>query len=212
VGASSVRPDAKNAILDSDVNFTIGRGRVWYGQEMPPALNVSFSSQVLEQAGSDVVIGILRCLFEIADKYSPISGLVDLARPDDAFAGMVYDAAWPRTAPLNRWIEQIAWVFSGAKKGDRLRGLYWGNYLGPKVLKCLGGRERFFELCVEKARSYDGSPDAICWRFPHGLFVSLCLNPLDCRPGSPFGMDVAAEANLKWLLPELGRAGVLNNW
>ncbi|HEV3256344.1 MAG TPA: hypothetical protein VG013_05635 [Gemmataceae bacterium] len=210
--AASVRDDAANAILDSDVNFLFKRAGKWDGQTMPPILTLSVSADVIEQVGMETIIGVLKRVFNVADRSSPICGLVDMARPEDASAGMVYGSCWPRTAPLSRWIEHMGWLYSGANKGDRLRGLYWGNYVGPSILKRLGGQKGFVDLCAKRACNYDGTPNAHCWHLPNGVFVSLCMNPLDCRPGIPAGIHPAAEANLRWLVREMGTKGVLNHW
>jgi hypothetical protein len=111
-GASSVRPDAYNATLDSDLNFTFNRTGRFDGQATPDILKLSFSGQVIQAVGSTVLLALLRGLFEVVDQHSPICGLVDLARPCDAFAGMVYGTSWPRTAPLARWVDHLNWVYS----------------------------------------------------------------------------------------------------
>jgi hypothetical protein len=211
-GASSVRPDAYNATLDSDLNFTFNRNGRWDGQIAPAILQLSVSGQLIQQVGSGTLLSLLRRIFEVADRHTPICGLVDLARPNDAFAGMVYGTSWARTAPLARWVDHLKWVYSGQFKGDKLRGLYWGNYLGPNHLKLVGGRDRFLKVCAKNACNHDGSPNAHAWEFPNGLFLSLCFDPADCRPDSPIGLHPAAEANLKWVIRELGPSGVLNTW
>ena len=211
-GAASVRPDARNALYDSDLNFCLSRNGRRNGQATPASVVLSVSGHAIDNAGSDTLLDTLKRFIEIADRSAPTCGLVDVARPDDAFAGLVYGTAWPRTAPLHRWTEQMAWNYSGANKADRLRGVYWGNYLGSKVLQQVGGRAVFLNACTNNARSFDGTPNSHRWDFSNGVFVSLCLNPQECRPGAPLGLPVAAEANLRWLLPELGSKGVLNHW
>lgn len=211
-GASLVRRGARNAILDSDVNFEFSRNEIWDGKTAPPSLQLSVCGPVLEEKGSEVILRILRTWFELLDSYSPICGLVDLARTDDACVGTVYGTMWPLTAPLARWIEHINWHYSAANLHDRLRGVYWGNYFGPAILKRLGGKATFVDQFGQKARSFDGTPNALSWSWTNGVFVSLCLDPLECRPNRLAGIAVAAQANLKWLIPELGTKGVLNPW
>jgi len=212
IGTSLVRTDAINAISDSDVNFQFSRNEIWNGQQAPAILKLSVSSQVIEQVGIKSMLEILNSFFHVADLSAPIFGLVNVAHPDDAFAGMVYGTAWPGNASLNHLIEQNNWVYSGAKKEDRMRGIYWGNYLGSKILNRLGGREAFIEVFSKHACYYDSTPNANLWQFTNGLFVSLCLDPLDSRPGLPMGLDPVIEANVKWLVCELGAKGVLNQW
>ncbi len=212
VGAAVVRPDAGNAITDSDVNFGFVRDGIWDGEHAPATLDLSISGHVIEQVGTETILGVVKHFFDVADRCSPICGLVDLATPDDAAAGMVYGTTYPRNAPLHRWIEHMSWMYSGAKRRDCVRGLYWGNYFGPKILDRLGGHKVFLESCRVNARNYDGTPNAQYWDLPHGVFISLCLDPLDSRPGLPIGLHPAAEFNLRWLVRELGTKGVLNQW
>ena len=113
--------------------------------------------------------------------------------------------------PLHRWIEQQRWVHSAGKNGDQVRGLYWGNYLGPKILTRLGDRQMFLKKFREQARNYDKRPNAQVWEFPHGVFVSLCLDPLGCRPDG-HGLHIVAQHNLLWLNREFGTNGVLKPW
>jgi len=165
----------------------------------------------MDRAGSGVVLELVPTFFSTSDLASPICGLVDLGRPWDTFAGGVFGMAWPGCAPLARYVERLNWALSGALKRDRLRGLYWGNYLGPRVLERLGGEESFHRLFTEEARKADGTPDAHYWRFDHGVFVSLCLDPIECRPNHPFG-HVLVMHQAHWLIKELAVRGVLNQW
>ena len=212
LASSSFRKDAHNAILDSDINFIYSADRKWDGRDAPTELCLSLSGQVVESIGVDVTLGIVRSLFEISDAYSPLCGLVDLAKPNDAGAGLVYGTTFPGNASVGRWLEQLNWLYSAWQIKDRLRGVYWGNYIGANVLKRLGGKEAFASRFVEGSRNFDGSPSALCWRFENGVFLTLCADPLDCRPDMPSGIHFAAESNLRWLVPELGMAGVLNPW
>src|SRR5262249_41829952 len=74
----------------------------------------------------------------------------------------------------------------------------------------LGGRERFVEAYRAKARLLDGSSNAHIWEFPNGVFISLCVDPLGCKPGLP--MDFFANFNMQWLHQRLGPSGALNMW
>jgi hypothetical protein len=123
---------------------------------------------------------------------------------------MVYGSLWMQAAPLHRWVEQGNWVYGASILGDRARGIYWGNYFGPKILARLGGRENFIGRYREQARMNNGAPSAHLWEFTNGVFVSLCLDPMACKPGVP--LDHFAMFNLQWLHKELGSKGVLGGW
>src|SRR5262249_36994595 len=128
----------------------------------------------------------------------------------DAFAGMAYVSTWMQRLPLHRWVEQGNWVYGASRPRDRVRGIYWRNCFGPKILTRLGGRENFIERYRVQARLNDGTPNAHIWVFANGVFVSLCLSPLGCKPGVP--LDYSAMFNLQWLHKQLGGRGALCGW
>lgn len=209
-GTSAQRNVARDTIRDCDFYFTHSGSSRWEGIDTRPEFNLAVSGQWFERLGSAVALGKIKEHFEVADRHCPPYGLIDLATGDDAFAGLLYSSLWILRAPMHRWLEQGNWVYAASKKGDRARGIYWGNYFGPKILDRLGGRDDFVRRYREQATLPDGSVGAHIWEFPNGVFVSLCLDPLGCKPGDP--MDFGAMFNLQWLHHELGRSGVLTAW
>jgi hypothetical protein len=207
-GASVVRAGAFNAILDSDFNIGYDSYGVWRGHRTCPELILSISGELFQHIGSSTFLALAKESLRIADSHCPHYGLVDVAGPRDAYAGTVYGTTWPATAPIHRWIEQHGWVFSGSKLGDRARGLYWGNYFGPKILGRLGGRKSFLEEYRHRTTGRDGTTNSHIWEFTNGVFVSVCLDPLQWSPDTP----IVNESNLLWLHRELGTKGVLNAW
>jgi hypothetical protein len=210
VGASVARTDfARDAIRDSDVNFLYSPHGVWEGSPTWGHVGLSVSGQIFEQVSCDKILKLLRRILELLEPATPQFALIDIAPADDGLAGTVYGTAWPARAPLHRLIEAHGWNSSAFLKGDRVRGLYWGNYYGHEVLDRLGGLDRFSAEFKMHARYADGSANAHMWKFNDGLLITLSMNPLDCRP-EDYAPEV--EANLIWVMEELGRAGVLSHW
>jgi hypothetical protein len=209
-GTARRRNLARGTIQDCDFYFTHNDPSRWDGIDVRPEFNLAISEQWLERIGVETALEKFKEHFEVADAHCPPYGLIDLASPEDAWAGMVYGSLWLQASPLHRWVEQGNWVYAASQKGDRARSIYWGNYFGPKILTRLGGREHFVKLFRERSRFADGSPSAHVWEFTNGVFVSLCLNPMGCKPGAP--LDHMAQHNLEWLQKELGGKGVLCGW
>ena len=182
------------------------------GEAATPCLIFSspFRASGSRKPGPEIVLEKMREHFEVADRYAPPYGLIDISAPDDGYAGLVYGCTFFGNSPLHRYVEQANWVYAGSKHRDRVRGIYWGNYFGPAILKRLGGRERFLAGYRQQAglHSGDGSRDGRIWEFTNGVFVSLCLDPLGWKPGPP----LHAGSNLFWLVQELGSHGVLCAW
>jgi hypothetical protein len=206
----SRRDVLRNHLLDCDLHLR--HEDPWWEQRIlqDGYYNLAISEPWVEQAESEVIIDLLKRTLETADRHCPYYGLVDLARPEDAHAGFVYSSTWELTASTSRWVENMNWLYSGCHKRDRVRGIYWGNYFGERILNRLGGREQFVAAYRAKSRMADGSLDAHIWEFPHGVFLSLCLDPLGCKPGLP--MDILANSRLQWLHQRLGPSGALNMW
>ena len=209
-GKVSRRDVFRNHLLDCDLHMMhmepSWEQRIW----QDGYYNIAISEPWVEQAELEEIIGLMRRTLEIADRHCPYYGLVDLARPEDAHAGLVYSSSWELSAPISRWVENQSWLYNGCHKRDRVRGIYWGNYFGKAILERLGGREQFVAAYQAKTRMADGSKDAQIWEFPNGIFISLCLDPLGCKPGLP--MDILANQRLQWLHQQLGPAGALNMW
>ena len=200
----------RGSIQDCDFYFSHKDPSRWEGVDIRPELSLAVSGQWFERVGEEVVLDMLKEHFRVADAHCPPYGLIDLATPEDAWAGFVYGSLWMMAAPLHRWVEQGNWVYAASKKGDRARSIYWGNYFGPKILARLGGREDFVSRYRDQAKMKDGTPNAHIWEFTNGVFVNLCLNPLGCKPSAQ--LDYSAMFNLQWLHRELGTNGVLCGW
>lgn len=201
---------SRDPSLDCDLYFCIKDASRWQGLDTRPSYTLAVSKQWIERIGIDAVLDLYKMNIATFDHYMPPYGLIDIADPIDAWAGAVYGSIGIMRAPLQRWIEQRNWVASASPKGDRVRGIYWGNYFGPVILNKLGGREQFIIRYRNYTTRPSGEPTAVIWEYPNGVFVSLCTNPLDCLPGSTLSMDTIF--NLEWLQNELGRHGILNYW
>jgi hypothetical protein len=201
---------ARGSTRDCDFYYAHADASRWFVGDTLPYLLFTVSGQWFEKTGPEIVLEKMREHFEVADRYAPPYGLVDISAPENGYAGLVYGSTFFVNAPVHRWVEQASWVYAGLKRRDCVRGIYWGNYFGPAILKRLGGRERFLAGYRQQAGLHtgDGSLDARIWEFTNGVFVSLCLDPLGCKPGPP----LRGGSNLFWLVQELGSRGVRCAW
>ncbi|VTS00651.1 hypothetical protein [Tuwongella immobilis] len=207
-GVSSTQRGGR--FCDCDFFFSQGTSGRSFGYETLPEFVLGCSGQWFELAGSEAVVELFRTQLEIADQYSPPYALVDVAASEDCYSGFAYVSCFSLNNRLHRWSEHIKWLYACSKQRDQARGVYWGNYFGAAILDRLGGRERFLTRFREQTQDAFGSPNARIWEFPNGVFVSLCMDPLGCKPGQP--LDGSAGQNLHWLVLELGSHGVLNPW
>jgi hypothetical protein len=205
------RQVARNVIVDQDFSYLHSQRSRSFGYQTDPYMLYCLSGQWFERVGANVVLKHYFEHFQVADALHAPYGLVDLSSAEDCYGGTIYaDSSWVGNIPLHRWVDQIRWLFSRSRQQDRARGVFWGNYFGTAILNRLGGREKFLLRFRQQAQYPDGRPNARVWEFVNGVFVSLCLDPLGCKPGQP--LDGSAGQNLHWLVLELGSHGVLNPW
>lgn len=204
------RSVARNVIVDRDFYYAHSPAFRNFGYDTDSSLLYTMSGQWFERVGAEIVLNHMREHFEAADSAGSPYGLIDVSSSDDCYGGAVYDSGWVDNIPLHRWVEHVKWLSSRSQRQQQARGVYWGNYFGPAILDRLGGRERFLTRFRQQAQYPDGRASARIWEFNNGVFVSLCLDPLGCKPGQP--LDGWAAHNMHWLVLELGSHGVLNPW
>ncbi|MGL6095829.1 MAG: hypothetical protein ACRC7O_08555 [Fimbriiglobus sp.] len=195
---------------DCDFYFGHDPANRCFGYDTLPLLLTGCSGQWFEQAGTGNVAELFKMQLGVADRYRPPYAFIDVAASEDCYSGFAYVSCFSLNNRLHRWSEHIKFLYACTKRRDQARGVYWGNYFGPAILDRLGGRERFLTRFREQAQDAYGRPNARIWEFTNGVFVSLCMDPVDCKPGQP--LDGSAGQNLHWLVLELGSHGVLNPW
>jgi hypothetical protein len=201
---------ARNSILDRDFYYAHNPVSRSFGYDTNPHLSYTVSGQWFEQVGPEIMLDHLKEHFETADRACSPYGLIDVSASDDCYGGTVYGPPWVGNSPLHRWVEHIKWLYALSKRRDQVRSIYWGNYFGSAILNRLGGREHFLGRFRRQAQYSDGRPSARVWEFANGVFVSLCMDPLRCKPGQP--VEGWAGQNMHWLVLELGSHGVLDPW
>lgn len=204
------RSVARNTLVDLDFYYAHGSRSRSFGYDADPYLLYTVSGQWYEKIGPDAILKHMREHFAAADRYGSPYGLIDLALSEDCYGGAIYSSGWVSNIPLHRWVEEVKWQSARSRRQVQARGVYWGNYFGAAILDRLGGRERFLSRFRRQAKYPDGKPSAQIWEFTNGVFISLCIDPLGCKPGQP--LDGWAGQNMHWLVLELGSHGVLNLW
>lgn len=201
---------ATGKTVDTDFHFAHCSAGRCFGYDTLPLFMMGVSGEWLEKIGSASYLDQIKAQFEVIDKYCPPYGMVDIGSSEDCYSGFVYTSFFSGNARLHRWIEHIKFLNGCTRRRDQARGIFWGNYFGPAILQRLGGRATFVSRYRQQAKDGNGEPSGLIWEFTNGVFVSLCLDPLGCKPGPP--LDGAAGHNLHWLVVELGSRGVLCPW
>lgn len=186
---------------DCDFYYAHGQESRCHGYDTLPYLLYSLSDRLMQQVGVDTWLDNAKLHFHVLDTYSPRYGLVDVSASTDCYAGMALVPFFNMNCPLHRWLEHERWVRSCTVRRDQARGVYWGNYFGAAILQQLGGRSAFVDRFRVQIGHALHSPTAYLWEYANGIFISLSLDPLNCRPGSP--LAGTAWNNAQWLAREL---------
>src|SRR5262249_29253140 len=88
-GTCAKREVARGSTLDCDLYYIHGNAGPWRGGKTLPHLMLSVSGQWFERTGVEVVLQTLKEHFEVADRYSPPYGLIDVSASEDCYTGMV---------------------------------------------------------------------------------------------------------------------------
>jgi molybdenum-dependent DNA-binding transcriptional regulator ModE len=198
-------PWAERPLCDADFHLSLtDASRCIFGKTLP-AFHCAVSSQWIERTGESEMLRLFLDNFEVFDASAPLYGLIDLSRPEESFAGMMYTSILQLLAPLNQWVEQANWVNSIEQGKHQARGIYWGNYFGRRLLERLGGAKRMTSGILSHLPRADGQPSAIVREYQNGVFLSLSPKMSDYFPGNPLCND----SNLIWLHRTLCAAGAL---
>ncbi len=182
---------------DCDLYLTLGGASHCRHGSTLPFFQLAISNEWARAVGMESMLVLLKKNFEILDHSRPTYGFVDIATPEETFAGCAYTSPWYARLPLHRY-EQGRWIESTTNKRDEARNVFWGNYFGTRLLAKVGGREQFLQGCREATRLIDGTVSSLIWEFENGVFIGLSKNPLNCRPGEI--LDVTDMVNSEWLL------------
>jgi hypothetical protein len=81
---------ARFSTIDADLDYAHSEASRCFGYETLPYLQMTVSGQWFEGIGPEVVIDNMREHFEVADKYSPPYGLIDVSAAEDCYGGIAY--------------------------------------------------------------------------------------------------------------------------
>ncbi len=109
---------------------------------------------------------------------------------------------------LARFVERTLWFDLREARRERVRGVFWGNYLNPSHLERLGGKKQFAERYIEYAKTQVlNTAELVTETEGGGLFVRISREPRhqDANVNAPH----LGVMNAAWLHREFRRAGLL---
>ena len=192
--------------VDEDIVVCSHREAPWRNGHALGRSLLNFSHEAINSASWEVVLELLHHHVRLADDSGAFYGLIDFADERETIHGGTYGSVVHLDAPLRSIAEQSIWLQQGAKQ-NRVRSVYWGNYLSNELLEELS--DNFIEDYRKEAQTLNGDATGLIWEFPRGVFLSISLDP---TVGSIFGEDMIhfdTLQNLNWLVEQFTEARLL---
>jgi hypothetical protein len=155
--------------------------------------------------GCAQIVLVRRLVEHLADAGGLYYALVHTALWLEDGAGLRYDFDGPLDGNLSNQINCELWGRYGEKRREKVRGVYWGQYLSAQHLVRLGGRASFIKEYRDLVRKMP-SGETFVREVGDGVFVKVCENPMNF---SVFGLDVPCDGTGAWLYERFRDAGLL---
>lgn len=147
---------------------------------------------------------VVPLLEEIGRTADAVSGLIEISDCWDSGFGRIHGASTIGYAPFQRQLARKVWI-----EGDdyeKVRGVFWGNWLGTRQLARLGGVSSF--VTAYRAREDPRDHDLVRNQPNGSVLVLLSGEPEDMLfPFHRLTPNTLSRAN--WLFREFGKARLL---
>jgi hypothetical protein len=136
------------------------------------------------------------------------SGLVDVAPDDEVACGRYFEALQSVPHSWHRTIERAEWDASGLARRQRIRGPYWGTYIGPALSERVNAGGELMRGFLDFHPSGIRKPQ-VAREFPGGgLFLALSDDPVEVAKYRVGPVDWQVETAV-WLRLQLRRLRAL---
>lgn len=160
------------------------------------------------RAARALVDDLVRLCIESGDVYYLLTDVAELGLT--GADGVYHREGTPNVPPtsLARAVEKVLWQDLRQDRRDYVRGVFWGNYLGPRLMERLGGRDPFRERYLAHAKQHLRLWENLATNMPGGgLFVKISDDPMD--ESSVYNVAHLGMETAVWLHRELRRVGAL---
>ncbi len=121
---------------------------VWGGvcsERIGPALFLDLNLELLDANSKKRLLPWTVEFFGILGNYGIESGIGDVADFYEISRGRYYSGAGLSWVHPQRQFNRYLWAKAGPERIKKLRGIYWGSYLGPEMVAKLGSASRLKE-------------------------------------------------------------------
>lgn len=129
---SSVPTNARDRVLDENYTFEVTDNvQFCEGLALRVRIHINVKSVMRSPNGAgEWVRQTIQLLGRHEECYH---AFVDVCPTEEIAAGLIYDGI--RTEPLHRIFNQRVYDAQGVARKNYVRGVYWGNYLGPHLMQ-----------------------------------------------------------------------------
>lgn len=177
-------------------------------------LNVTFGASFLnESQRTRLDMNIDTLLKTCVLNGKAFCGLVDVGDRYDTGFGRHYSTSGQGWLRFSRKIEKHLWSKAGTKQIEKVRGVFWGNLLGPAMVERLGGPEGLVDGFARSIGDYEPhflQQDELTAVLPDGS-VFLKVSPKVSSMYQPSGIGITDDMvqRAAWLYQRLAEARLL---
>jgi len=96
-----------------------------------PTFEVRVRTSLCRTLASEKLLEFIRdCVFVLDNEAKCFQGLVDVALAHETCGGHYYSSLRQEQNPWNRDVDHTQWIIDAAGRHERIRGAYWGLWLG----------------------------------------------------------------------------------
>lgn len=161
---------------------------------------------VAERPVSDIVAYVEDIMRLLDSSGLCVQALCEAAWANESSGGRFFTKDSGEPVGWHRVLEHAEWITGQERRLERLRGVYWGAYLGRDLASRAGIDEAFIDAFLKQGTFAVGTQAAML--LPNGAFFRMSDDPLTMVPILFFD-DSETVCNAVWLRKELRERGVM---
>lgn len=153
----------------------------------------------MEDGGIPVEDYVRDCARLLLNTPSAYGGFVDFGNVEDTNYGTYYMPEIMFPAEWKRLVNLRDWTVLGKKRHMRIRDLYWGQLLGPKLAKHFDSDRTLTEEYVSLEWKFGHAGQIAEWQENGSLFLTLSGSIFDAMRATPEAIYAGNLENAAWL-------------
>lgn len=211
--AEAPRPGRKPTLLDFawKIEYDEARPGDLYNQGLDARLHVHVNVSLFKDERDPSMRRLVDELVGSAARWHECYyGHIELASVDETHAGLYYATLKGQSYPWHRKLNDVLWWDRELDRPSTVRGVYWGNYLGPELARRFDPHGDVTSDFACHTLYPNGPAPQYTLRFENGgLFLAIGPNPLEMSRQWNAEVPLSCTMRAAWLYTAFRRSGIL---